>query len=104
MRWLQWAAFERSVGRVDESERLAERALAEEPNFVRGWLFLARLELDGGDLEIARTAYQRASAAAELAQTKTLTQYERDLLWAPAWQVEEVAASLAAGTRTEVVP
>ena len=102
--WLQWAAFERSVGRVDEAQRLAERAVGEEPNFVRGWLFLARLDLDAGDPDRARAAYQRASTAAELARTKVLTPYERDLLWAPEWQVEEVAAGLAGGIPAGVAP
>jgi len=93
--WLQWAGFERSVGRSDEARRLAERAVDEEPNFVRGWLFLARLELDAGDLGAARAAYGRASVAGQLARTKLLTRYERDLLRAPRWQVEEIADRLS---------
>ncbi len=102
--WLQWAAFERSMGREDEAKRLAERAVAEEPNFVRGWLFLARLELDAGVHGAAGSAFLRARQASELAGTKLLTPYERDLLRTPGWQVEEVAASLAGGTATGVAP
>jgi len=36
--WARWAAFERSVGQLEEARRLVDRALAEEPRFVRGWL------------------------------------------------------------------
>ncbi len=93
--WLQWAAFERSLGQMNEARRLAEESVVEESHFVRGWLFLARLELDKGDFESARVAYQRASDAANLARTKLLTAYERDLLRAPQWQVEEIADRLA---------
>ena len=102
--WLQWAAFERSLGRVDEAQRLVNQAVAEEPNFVRGWLFLARLQLDAGDPGAARLAFNRVMEAGELSQTKLLTRYERDLLRAPDWQVEEIAGYLAGGTAAEVGP
>ena len=91
---LQWASFERSVGHTDEARELARRAVTNEPNFVRGWLFLARMDLDDGDVGSARLAYQRAADAAALAATKLLTRYERDLLRAPRWQVDEIAADL----------
>lgn len=92
--WLQWAAFERSVGRLDEARRLAERSVSEEPNFVRGWLFLARLALDRGDRSAARASYDRAREGTELGRGRELSDYERDLLRAPGWQVRELAAEL----------
>ncbi len=92
--WARWAAFERSVGELEEARRLVDRALAEEPRFVRGWLLEARLALDRGDLPEAAASFERARAAALEGRRRSLTDYERDLLLAPAWQVEDVARSL----------
>jgi len=92
--WARWAAFERSVGQLADASRLVERALAEEPRFVRGWLLEARLALDRGDLPEAAASFERARSAAALGRGRQLTDYERDLLRAPAWQVEDVARSL----------
>ncbi len=93
--WLRWAQFERSLGHADEARRLAERAVAEEPNFVRGRLFLARLNLDSGDRAGAGQSFERARSAFQLGRRRSLTDYERDLLRAPDWQVEEIARELA---------
>jgi hypothetical protein len=92
--WLWWAQLERHLGRLDSSERLARRAVSEEPNFVRGWLFLARLELDRGRPSVAREACERALAARSLRRKSGLADYERELLVAPDWQLQEVAAAL----------
>ncbi|MBW2524320.1 MAG: tetratricopeptide repeat protein [Deltaproteobacteria bacterium] len=92
--WLRWAVFERAVGQVDAARALAERAVAEEPSFVRGWLLLARLALDRGDPVAAGAAYDRARDAARLGGHRELTKYERDLLSASLWQVEDVANAL----------
>jgi hypothetical protein len=93
--WARWAAFERSVGRHDEARGLAERAVSEEPNFVRGCLFLVRLALDAGNAQEALRRFDRARAAAALGRGQQLTDYERDLLRAPAWQVREIAVALS---------
>lgn len=93
--WLRWALFERSIGQLDEAEELARRAVAEEPDFVRGQLALARIALDRGEPTAARLAYERAREAAALGRRRDLTGYERDLLAADAWQVEQVAGLLA---------
>ncbi len=93
--WLQWAQLERSLGRTDDARRLAERAVTEEPNFVRGRLLLARLHLDAGDRSAAIEAFERGRSAFELRRRGSLTDYERDLLRAPGWQVEEIARELA---------
>jgi len=93
--WLRWAAFERSLGRLDEASRLAGRALEEEPRFVRGWLLRCRLAVDRGDLAEARGCFERARSAALEGRRRSLSDYERDLLLAPPWQVRELAAELA---------
>ena len=92
--WLRWAVFERSVGQLDDARGRAERAVSEEPSFVRGWLFLARVALDAGDQASAGLAFERARAAATLGRGRELTDYERDLLQAPPWQVRELASEL----------
>jgi hypothetical protein len=96
--WLRWARLERSVGRPGEARRLAERAVTEEPNFVRGQLFLARLALDAGDSGTAVTAFEKARAAHQLGDARPLTEYQRDLIRAPAWQVEEIGRALEASS------
>jgi hypothetical protein len=93
--WARWAAFERSAGRLEEASRLVDRALAEEPHFVRGWLLRSRLELDRGDGAAAAASFERARTSALAGRGQSLSDYERDLLRAPAWQVEELAAALA---------
>jgi O-antigen ligase len=97
--WARWAAFERSVGQLEEARRLVDRALAEEPRFVRGWLFRARLALDRGDEAEARASFERARSSALEGRRRSLSDYERDLLRAPPWQVRELAAALAVPDR-----
>jgi hypothetical protein len=93
--WLQWAQLERSLGEPGRAGELAERAVAEEPNFVRGWLLLSRLALDAGDLGAARRAFREARTAHDMDRPGAMTRYERDLLAAPSWQVEEIGRELA---------
>jgi hypothetical protein len=93
--WARWAAFERSVGQLADARRLVERSLDEEPRFVRGWLLEARLALDRGDLRGAAASFERARRAALEGRRRSLSDYERDLLVAPAWQVKEIAAALS---------
>ena len=93
--WLQWAQLERTLGHTEDARRLAERAVAEEPNFVRGRLLLARMNLDAGDRATAIEAFDQGRSAFELRRRGSLTDYERDLLRAPGWQVEEIARALA---------
>jgi hypothetical protein len=100
--WARWATFERSLGQLADASRLVERALAEEPRFVRGWLLEARLALDRGDLAEAAASFERARSAAFAGRRRSLSDYERDLLLAPAWQVREIAAALSgSGTDPE---
>jgi cytochrome c-type biogenesis protein CcmH/NrfG len=92
--WLEWARFERNLGHLDTAVHLARRAVEEEPNAVRAWLFVARLELDRGEIGAARDAFDHASAAASLRGRAGLSGYERELLGAPSWQFDELEEAL----------
>jgi tetratricopeptide (TPR) repeat protein len=91
---LRWARLERGLGRIDEARNLVERAVAEEPRFVRGWLLLARLELDMGRTDAAREALARAVEASERGRWRLMSAYERDLVVMPRWQLEELSRAL----------
>jgi tetratricopeptide (TPR) repeat protein len=91
---LEWARFERNLGYMNDAVKLAQRALDEEPHTVRARLFLARLELDRGEVEAARDAYEAALESARLRTRLDLNTYERELLGAPAWQFRELAEAL----------
>jgi len=92
--WLEWARFSRTMGRIDEAVGLARRAIAEEPHAVRAWLFIARLELDRGQVDLARQALASAHTSFAKRARHDLNAYERDLLWAPAWQFRELEEAL----------
>jgi putative inorganic carbon (HCO3(-)) transporter len=92
--WLEWARFERTMGRVDEAVGLARRAVAEEPHAVRAWLFIARLELDRGQMDAARSALSTARASFAMRTRHARNTYERDLLYAPAWQFRQLEEAL----------
>jgi hypothetical protein len=86
--------LERGMGHTEEALELAGRAVTEEPRFVRGWLFVARLEADRGRLAEAREAVERALEARRLARWRPLSAYERDLVELPAWQLEQLEREL----------
>ena len=92
--FLEWARFERNLGHTDDAVNLVRRALDEEPHTVRARLFLARLELDRGEVEAAREAYEVALESARLRSRLDLNAYERELLGAPTWQFHEIAEAL----------
>jgi tetratricopeptide (TPR) repeat protein len=92
--WLRWAQFERVLGDHDEAVRLAERAVEEEPLFVRAWLFVARVELDRGRIDAADMALDRALEAHERARWRMLSEYERDLTRLPSWQRDQLLGEL----------
>jgi hypothetical protein len=91
---LEWARFERNLGHLNDAVKLVRQALDEEPHTVRARLFLARLELDRGEVELAREAYEAAVESARLRKRLDLNAYERELLGAPAWQFREIAEVL----------
>ena len=91
---LEWARLERNLGHTADAVNLVQRALDEEPHTVRARLFLARLELDRGEVEAARKAYDAAVESARLRTRLGLNAYERELLGAPAWQFRELEGAL----------
>jgi len=91
---LEWARFERNIGHTNDAVDLVRRALGEEPHAVRARLFLARLELDRGEGEAAREAYEAALESARLGSRVGLNAYERELLAAPVWQFQELEEAL----------
>jgi len=92
--FLEWARLERNLGHTDDAVNLVRRALVEEPHTVRARLFLARLELDRGEVEAAREAYEAAVESARLRTRLDLNTYERELLDAPTWQFREIGEAL----------
>jgi O-antigen ligase len=92
--WLEWARFERTMGRIDEAVGLARRAVAEEPHAVRAWLLIARLELDRGQVDAARRALSTAQTSVTMRGRHARNTYERDLLYAPAWQFRQLEEAL----------
>ncbi len=92
--WLEWARLERGLGNLDESAELARRALEAEPHAVRARLFLARVELDRGNMRLAREALESAAASTALRRRAGLTTYEKELLAAPMWQFRELGEAL----------
>ncbi len=92
--WLEWARLERGLGNLDESAELARRALAAEPHAIRARLFLARVELDRGNMRLAREALESAAASTVLRKRAGLTTYEKELLAAPMWQFREIEEAL----------
>jgi hypothetical protein len=92
--WLEWARLERTLGNPDGARKLVRQALSEEPHAVRAWLFLARLELDAGRIEEALDAFEHAQTSIELGRRPGLNRYERELLAAPSWQLQELEDQL----------
>ena len=92
--WLEWARFERTMGRFDEAVGLARKAVAAEPHAVRAWLFIARLELDRGQVDAARHALATAQASHARRTRFARNAYERDLLYAPEWQFRQLEEAL----------
>jgi len=92
--WIDWATFERQMGQLEPARRLASRAVTEEPNCVRAWLLLARIDLDSGQVEMARRDLEAARKARDCFRGRVLEAYERDLLWAPPWQWRQLEEAL----------
>ena len=93
--WLERARLERVLGFHQNALGFARRALAEEPNAVRGWLMLGRLELEQGRLTEARMALEEAILRAGLEGRPGLTAYEHELLEAPEDQIESLERALS---------
>ena len=92
--WLERARLERVLGGHQDAIGFVRRALSEEPNTVRGWLMLGRLELERGRVGAARTALARAAESAGLVNRPGLTDYERELLAVPPSQLQALERDL----------
>jgi cytochrome c-type biogenesis protein CcmH/NrfG len=92
--WLEWARLERGLGNLDESALLVRRALDVEPHAIRARLFLARVELDRGNVRLAREALESARLSSALRKRLGLKTYEKELLAGPAWQFRELEEAL----------
>lgn len=92
--WLERARLERILGRHGDAIGYVKRALTEEPNTVRGWLMLSRLELERGRVEAAHGALAEAYERIGLVDRPGLTDYEYELLAAPAHQLKALEREL----------
>lgn len=92
--WLERARFERIIGSHREALRFIRRALEEEPNTVRAWLMLSRMELERGHMDASRAAMAEAGKRETLISRPGLTDYEREILEAPEVQMESLSRSL----------
>jgi hypothetical protein len=72
--------------------RWTRRALDEEPNTVRAWLSLARLEAEAGRVEACRAAAAEGVERSRLARRSGLTEYELELLRAPSGELSDELA------------
>lgn len=88
------ALMERGIGNLESALTLAKRSVELEPAFVRGWLLLARLELDGGHFVASRQALEKVIVTRETGESKAGIAYHHDLLRCPEWQVQEIKREL----------
>jgi len=94
--WTPYAAalMERGLGNIEPAINLVQEAVRSEPSFVRGWLLLARLELDFGRVDAARRAFKKALLLIEDPVLSQSIPYSRDLVQCPMWQVDNLAQDL----------
>lgn len=88
------AMMERSLGNLERALRLASHSVELEPAFVRGWLLVSRLELDGGNLEAARHAFESSLVIRDTNEPRVWIGYHHDLIRCPEWQVEALKQEL----------
>jgi hypothetical protein len=88
------ALMERGLGNLEGATSLAVHSVELEPFFARGWLLLTRLELDAGDLDSARKAFDRALIVRDTGESRSWTPYHSDLIRCPNWQTEALKGVL----------
>jgi tetratricopeptide (TPR) repeat protein len=87
------------LGDTERARSWLRSAVTLEPNCVEGWLELARLRLEAGEVAAARTALRRAEAALRLAaRTVFVSGYERALAAADAVTLASLRAALVGPT------
>ena len=92
--WLERARLASLRGDSDEAVELTELALANEPNTIRGWVFLGRLEIGRGRLDAARRALEEAERCLTLVGQPGQSHYDRELLMVPAEQLQRLRSTL----------
>lgn len=85
--WLELARLERVPGDHLEAIRLTRKALSMEPNTVRGWLVLGRLDR-------SREALAEAKNRRKLRSRPGINKYERELLEGPDGQFRQLDEGL----------
>lgn len=89
--WYAAAQLERALGDLQTARSYVTRAVELEPNYVRGNLLVARLELDLGRVHAARSALERVHAILERAESRDLrSSYETELAACPSWQLRQL--------------
>ena len=92
--WLERARLERVSGNLELAIRWTRHALEQEPNTIRGWLFLSRLELELGRMGAARDALTEAERLSRLDRSN-LNDYELELVLVLPDQLELLQSALA---------
>lgn len=92
--WLERARLERLTGNLETAVRWTRHALEQEPNTIRGWLYLSRLEFDQGQLKAAHSAFAEAEQRLVLRDRPGLSDYEKELLKTTPGQLEKQRAEL----------
>jgi predicted Zn-dependent protease len=77
---MAWAVYERSLGEPDRARALVMAAVAEEPNLIAGWAFLAQLDLEAGDRDGARRHADRARSVLADNQYRIRSAYDLAVL------------------------
>lgn len=100
--WLERARLERMLGNPAAAVTLVRHALTNEPNTVRAWIFLARLELDRGNTGEAQQALEMVAETTRRWGGRHASDYDREILHTPKGQLDRLRRQLVAtGPETE---
>jgi cytochrome c-type biogenesis protein CcmH/NrfG len=91
--WLEQARLARISGNSELAVKHTRHALEQEPNTIRGWLFLSRLELELGRMSLAQDALIEAERLAQLDRAN-LNDYELELMLVPQSQLDSLRSAM----------
>ncbi len=94
----QKAVALRTAGRREESRRLIEEVLAEEPRYARGWVFLGEV-LEGEDRKRAIDAYEKAANLYYTYGKSAIDPEEKEFMTVDVTAVQNRVRELKAGCR-----
>ncbi len=94
----QKAVMLRTAGRREESRRLIEAVLSEEPRYARGWAFLGEV-LEGEDRQRAIAAYDKAANLYYTYRKSAIDPDEKEFMTLDVTAVENRVRELKAGGR-----